>query len=214
MRLFLAILPPRPIQESLCAIARDPRLSLFPLRITPQAQIHLTLKFLSQVNEGKEKMLEERVGEGVKNIDRFGLTLEEIRFKQRTRGDSYLWVVPETEPRLGTLKETLDQALAPLGFPERQPFTPHLLLARLRRQDHRSHEKALAQTVSELEFTALTFRVTSILLFQSQLDQKGAKHTVLRRFPLHRIASGAESRPDSRSRVSSNFDREGKIDKN
>ncbi|TVR48996.1 MAG: RNA 2',3'-cyclic phosphodiesterase [Puniceicoccaceae bacterium] len=125
-RLFFGVGLPEPIRAHLAAWVRP----LPGLAWTPPDNLHLTLKFLGQVESG----VEERVVATASaiTVERFVLGLEGAGVFPPKGKPGVLWVgVGAGHPRLFQLKKRLEDDLIPLGFePERRIYQPHITLAR------------------------------------------------------------------------------------
>lgn len=94
-----------------------------------------------------------------------------------------LWVgVRHGESELIQLSQTIDKALAPLGFkPEDKQFKPHITLARLKAP------KSIADAISSVptdSFFGRFVNVDGITIYQSRLKRSGAEYESLRYIPL------------------------------
>ncbi len=103
------------------------------LTVVKPASIHITLKFLGEIDE--------------KTLGRVREALETIRFEPfeisvgRVKGNPpsfprVIWSEIRDEGACGRLFALVEEALAPLGIPkERRAYTPHATLARVKRFD-------------------------------------------------------------------------------
>ncbi len=92
-----------------------------------------------------------------------------------------LWVRVESEELL-SIKEAVDSALQPFGFPKEENFLPHLTLLRIKKMRRRVKFKELL-----VKFRNHTFaeRVESgVCLIESKLTREGPVYTVLEEFRL------------------------------
>ena len=90
--------------------------------------------------------------------------------------------LPPSSLPLSSLHAAVENHCAAAGF-EREPraFHPHLTIARLR--DSKGSRK-LAEYHRQLGLTQQTFTVSELVVFRSELSDKGSKHTALSR---HRL---------------------------
>ena len=104
------------------------------VRLVDPDGVHLTLKFLGNVDSSRVPALTDAldaVGEGAVP---FALHLRDVGVFPDRRSPRVLWagVSGDTEA-LAALARRVDDACANVGFPrEQRPFSPHLTLARLR----------------------------------------------------------------------------------
>lgn len=148
--------------------------------VSPES-IHLTLKFLGDVDAG-------RIGIVSRALDRvaaahapFQLALGDLGCFPNARRAKVFWIgVEDSEDRLQALVEGLEDALARLGFEhETRPFAAHLTLGRVRRDAPPSRVAPLASE-SVLDLTrGLTVAVSGISLIRSDLTPSGAVYSQL-----------------------------------
>lgn len=124
-RLFVAIDLPDPVITELVAIqpAAQPG-----LRLTPAAQMHLTLHFLGEADVGVVASALATVRAAA-----FTLTLDGVGHFSAAEGDAVLWAGIQHNDSLRQLHTAVGAALGVTGFrPEARPYHPHLTLARCR----------------------------------------------------------------------------------
>ncbi len=183
LRLFIAVTIPETVREDIARLLRELDGKLPGIRWTPAANLHLTLKFLGDVEAA-------RVPEIGRCLDRTAVRhlpltvrLEGLgRFPPRGR-PQVIWAgVEEGRRALTELAGGLDRGLAELGFPpEARPYTPHLTLGRLksgrRLPDPRVWERELGRKRDSLG----SFTAAVIILMKSTLAPRGAIHQELTR---------------------------------
>jgi len=137
--------------------------------------LHLTLKFLGDVDEAREPELHAALGQAA-NGAACGVTLhiEGFGVFPDFRRPRIVWAGVSPDPALELLQHRVEQVFAPLGFPtEARPFRPHVTLGR---GDCRGLESSLA---------ALTFTATTIVdhldLMKSTAQSGGAVYQVKHR---------------------------------
>jgi len=148
--------------------------------------IHLTIKFLGDVEEGKIKEIGkvlERIAEG---ITPFRLLVEGVGAFPTISSPRVIWVGVKTEgENLLVLQKGLEEGLAQLGFEkETRPFQPHLTLGRIR---YLEDKKGLVESYRALGDIKLGgFLVEGIILFKSELKPTGAVYTKLKEVRLNK----------------------------
>ncbi len=143
--------------------------------------IHLTLKFLGDVDDGKVQAIGDAMARAAANVRPFTLALGEIGGFPDLERPRVIWVglAGEVEALLG-LQRAVEREIGPLGFPpEGRPFAAHLTLGRVKagvaRWDRRAVEQAAARAIEG----APQF-VTCISLMQSELQPGGAVYRQVR----------------------------------
>jgi len=149
--------------------------------------IHLTLKFLGNVDEAEIPALNRALSEAVKGIAPFYLELGEPGAFPSSQAPRVVWVGVggEIEPLL-TLHNNIDRVLTPLGFPpEKRAFSPHLTLGRVREETLPGERRRLGENVALLKTGAKSsFKVESLSLMRSKLSREGAVYSCLASFAL------------------------------
>jgi RNA 2',3'-cyclic 3'-phosphodiesterase len=145
-------------------------------------KLHLTLKFLGDVNDQELAEVQEAVKKAASSHRAFRMSLGETG-KFPPKGDpKILWIGADDGGKLTTVTSELDMLLRPLGFePEKRRFSPHLTIARLR-EPRLSSE--LATKHLENEFEPVGFEVREILIYESKLLPKGSIYTQIAALPL------------------------------
>lgn len=180
MRLFVAVDVPASLKDAIeTDVVGRLRDHVPGARWTRPEGRHLTLKFLGNVPEERVGEIGEALATAAGRGKPFSTSFVELGGFPNLRRPRVLWV------RLGDGAETMamiaadvERELQPLGFePEGRPFRGHLTLARFPRP------RVIAD-VPETTVPSEPFDVSDIVLFQSQLNPKGARYTPLERFAL------------------------------
>jgi len=193
LRLFVAIELPDAVRDGLARAADSLRRVLPPdaLRWVRPEGIHITLKFLGPVEEGRVPALHTALRIAVREIAPFELSTGDVGSFGGRRNVRVVWVgVGGDTGSLGALAERVEDALGPLGFPgEQRPFAAHLTLARVR--------EGTLPAVREQIYVALSqprpaespsFRVKRVSLMRSTLGRCGALYDALGSYPLAGVA--------------------------
>jgi len=180
VRLFVAVYPPRELQERMWEMGRYVEGSW---KREPAEKLHLTLKFLGEIPEQRLK----DVDEALKSIKHPSFTVE-LRgvgvFPSRER-PRVIWVGARARG-LHTLRELVEDALLPLGIPrEWRDFVPHVTLGRAKgRVD-------VSELFKKYEGKHVgSFDVKEFYLVRSVLKPGGSEYTIIRRYPLENQVPG------------------------
>lgn len=183
MRAFIAAGLPTEVLEALSRYQRQlgaPRLRY--VKWVSVEGIHLTLKFLGNVEDARLPDLAEALNMDLRGIQPFSLQTGAPGAFPNVRTPRVLWVgLAGDIETLQVLFGTVEKALAPFGFPpEERPFAPHLTLGRVRETatsaDRRQLGQALAGLVAE---KALKITVDAVHIMKSDLAPAGARYTKL-----------------------------------
>ncbi|MDH3496395.1 MAG: RNA 2',3'-cyclic phosphodiesterase [Gemmatimonadota bacterium] len=183
MRLFVAINLPDDVRHAIVRAAEPLRQPGLPVKWVEAAGIHLTLKFLGEVDAGREPAVRAALADACAPARRFQLPIAGFGAFPTPARPRVVWVGCEPVPALELLQHGVETAFATLGFPvEGRPFRPHLTLGRAKR-DVRTRVPGLADVLSRLSFTAAV-AVESVELMESRLSPAGAQYAVRHRVPL------------------------------
>ncbi len=144
--------------------------------------IHLTLKFLGDIPPNKIGEITRAMEEAAHGIPPFHLEVKGLGAFPNLKRAEVAWVGISGElDKLARLQQSIESNLARLGFaPEPRAFTPHLTLARLRRQASFAERQSFGQIISGASFaSAHVIEVDAIGLIRSQLAREGAVYTRL-----------------------------------
>ena len=160
--------------------------------------IHLTLKFLGDIEESQVSEVHAALALAVASRARFALAVGGVGVFPDLRQPRVLWVgLGEGEgERAGKepliqLAGSIDEVLEVIGFPrERRPFSPHLTLARIK-EGARGIGRALTASGVMTEPAQLgRLPVQAVSLMKSELRPSGAVYTRLGDAPLRGSGEG------------------------
>jgi len=180
IRSFVAVDIPdrlrRSLQDLLGTVAR---LGL-DAKLTQASSIHLTLKFLGEIEESRVEPLGRTLASAVGDVSRFPIRIRRVGSFPERGVPRVVWVGIDDAPQLGELQGRVDRALSELGFPaEAREFKAHLTLARLR--SGRGLERLKQFLESEGRSVDLgEFFVDQVHLYQSVLRPEGALYRKLK----------------------------------
>jgi len=168
VRTFVAIDLPEAIRER----ARESQEILAQsggrLAIVDPANLHITVKFLGEVEPGR---IEAVIG-ALRSVraDPFELTVG-CAVCNPPRRPRVVWCDVTDAGESAALARQVDDILEPLGFPrERRPFRPHVTLARVKE----FHSSLFSQVACTPREPLGRFRAETIKLKKSTLTQRGS----------------------------------------
>lgn len=180
-RVFCAIELPESVHERFSQhIARLHKVaSLSKPGWTRDNNIHLTLKFLGEIEQSRVLQLSQAASRSVRLGAPFKIVIEQTGSFPKAGAHRVLWIgVSDESGHLMALQRHLEDECAKEGFAkEDRPFHPHLTIARLRvpRAGH-----SLAAAHRKIGFEPIEVVVSELRVMRSELS-KEAKYTVISR---------------------------------
>lgn len=176
MRTFIAIEVPENIRRMIVKHTGSFRAGSLPIKWVACENLHVTMKFLGEITEAKQREVEpllQHIGSGHQP---FTITLMNFGCFPNPRKPRVIWLgIDQGTDDLCAVARELEDKLCKCGFVKEKRFHPHLTLGRIKKPC--SIEHIVAQ-----EFYSDHFQVDSLVLFKSILTAQGAVYKVLTRF--------------------------------
>jgi len=143
---------------------------------TKPSNIHLTLKFLGDVEASRIEGATNAIERAAHKISPFEIEIGGVGCFPSTRSPKVFWIGVSNMPQpLQTLHSNIEDELARIGFKrENRKFSPHLTIGRVR-APHNSARSAEALIATGFE--SETFTATEVILMRSDLDAAGSIYT-------------------------------------
>jgi 2'-5' RNA ligase len=189
IRSFIAIDLPDATRQGLAAVLEQLRQSRAGVRWVKPSSIHLTLKFLGNIQAVQVEDIALAVAQEIRDQPPITLGAAGLGAFPSRRKPRVIWIGMEGEvQRLTRIQARVENALEPLGFVrEKRAFRPHLTIGRVK---DRRRLQSLIDAMAELKIPEFdSFDVTEIILYKSVLRPTGAIYTKLHRMPLAASAS-------------------------
>lgn len=184
MRLFVAVNLPAEERHAAYEAAGPLRAARLPVRWVTEDAIHVSLRFLGEVDETRVTPIAEALAAAVRKARRFDVGLGGLGAFPSLARPRVVWFGVERHPALELLAHDVEKALMTLEFePELRPFHPHLTLGRAERSARPAAFADLERLAAGIAYQGATM-VESVDLMQSVLGSRGATYTVLSRAPL------------------------------
>lgn len=194
IRAFLAVELSHELRAELATVQQELKRRIEPelkrgTRISwaQPASIHLTLKFLGDMDEQVIDPLRVAVEQAIGSQGAVMVPLERLGAFPRPENPRVLWVGPSEQwergveaKRIAEIHGAIEQACEGLGFlRETRPFSPHLTLARIK-MGERQVGIALAKSgLLDLPLSLGQLAVDRVVLMQSDLKPTGSVYTKL-----------------------------------
>ena len=141
-----------------------------PVKWVDPNSIHLTLKFLGDIDAGITGKITTALEEAVRGVHPFHLEVKGLGVFPNLRRVNVIWVgITGEVDRLSQLQRRVESSLSPLGFAaESRSFRPHLTLARLRDRATPEERQNMGQLIDSTDFeTGGSLDVDSVNLMRS-----------------------------------------------
>ncbi len=183
MRTFIAIDLDPELKTTLLGLIRTLKATGADIRWTQPGGLHLTLKFLGEVDEGQAAAVKKVLAEVAARHTAFALRLEGTGAFPGDRNPRVLWAGFSEAPELLALQDELDRELEKQDFArENRAFHPHLTLGRVKGPDR--VRNALIELDKHQQETFGGMTVRKLTLFESRLHPEGAEYCTLAEFGL------------------------------
>ena len=184
MRLFIAVEISDEIKTELVKIVDDLKAAQADVKwVTPEG-MHLTLKFLGEVGEGRKEIVE-NILERFSMVKPFIVTFQGLGAFPNLNNPRVVWMgIENGREELKKINFELEKLLAEAGFPkEEREYEAHLTLGRVRSGQNKV---ALAKKLSAERPLALApVKVEKIILMESILKREGAEYRRVKEVYLH-----------------------------
>jgi 2'-5' RNA ligase len=154
----------------------------FDLKLVEPENLHLTLKFLGEVDEKHNARIEKLISEAAKEFHAFTLSFHGIGYFGRERYMKVIWAgVNSGKDEFVKLAKSLDEKLSFIRREEHEP-SPHLTIARVK--SGRNVDRLSREVDSLRDVKIGEVRVKEIKLKQSVLTLQGPIYSDVKIFRL------------------------------
>ena len=181
MRLFVALNLPESVRRAVWEATAPLRDRDLPVKWVGPEGIHLTLKFLGEVEDAREAEVGDALHRSATGGKTLPLALDGFGVFPDYHRPRVFWLGVAPEPGLELLQHGVEREFEPLGFPtEGRPFRPHITLGRAAREARARDFEGFEPALGALQFTE-TVLVESVDLMRSTLQRSGAVYQVIHR---------------------------------
>lgn len=180
IRSFIAFDLPQDILESIGDVQAQVKKREVKLKWVPVKNIHLTMKFIGDIQKNMIDSLANIMAESVEGIGAITLSAKGMGVFPGLHRPKVLWIGIDGEvDQLNRLQNTLDKKLSSIGIQaEKRPFTGHLTIGRAK-------EKLNMEPLKEslrlfYDFQTRPFTINEMKLFQSELLPTGAVYSCIK----------------------------------
>ena len=163
--------------DALVGVQDDLRSTGADLKLVKKDNIHITMRFLGDVDEGLVKKLKELIGEV--EFSPFSVELRGVGAFPNLRRPRVIWVgLAEGVEELSRVYSEVESGVTGLGFkPESRGFSPHITLARVR--SGRNRDALVERLRGHTDDSFGGFLVERVKLKRSVLTPSGPVYSTL-----------------------------------
>lgn len=183
MRAFIAIELPKEIKDHLSRIQAQLRTAGADVRWVDPKNIHLTLKFLGEIDDKKKSDIIEIIEDTAKNNNQFLARICCAGAFPKISFPRVLWVgIQEGDKETKEIALALEEKIDKLGIPrEDRPFSSHITIGRIKSTSNREKLVRELETIAaNLNKESLIFSINKITFFKSTLTPHGPVYEILK----------------------------------
>ncbi len=169
MRAFIAIDLPEKIKSRIAELEDDFKKCDLAFRWVRPENLHLTLKFLGDINQEQVSKIKEAITKISGKFTSFQASLNDFGFFPNERNPRIFFISIDKEELLKSIARELEEGLEPLGFDKENRFKSHITLARIKDLKNIDDLKPKIENIRLDE----KFLIHAIILYESTLTGEG-----------------------------------------
>lgn len=179
-RLFIALEIPPEIRQKITVLRQEALMESANLNWEPDYKIHLTLKFIGEVNDELVAPISDSL-EFLGQFERIKCKLSGFGFFFRNGIPQILWLGLKIDNILFNIVEQLNGILTKFNIPvENRKFKPHLTLLRIKKR----FPDEWVTKINSFIMPDINFTSDTILLIKSELLPESSKYSIIKKFNL------------------------------
>lgn len=148
-------------------------------KIVETQNMHLTLKFLGDIDTNSLEQIKQAIQESVKDINPFEITLKNVGVFPNINYIKVFWIGIDDAGILKKIARKIDDKLSIIGFSkEKREFSAHLTVARVKSAKNKEELIQLINKYQDTEFEKI--QIEKIIIKKSVLTPKGPIYTNLK----------------------------------
>lgn len=180
MRSFIAIGISTP---EVLKLLDELRNSSADLKIVKPENLHLTLKFLGDIPEGRTEEIQIAVTKAIAPFKAFDVSLRGVGVFPKIKRMRVIWVgFDKNGERFVEINNSIENSLKRIGFQREGRFHPHLTVARVRSQRGKENLISILRKYEDTSFGES--RIESVELMKSILTPRGPIYSVVEQVKL------------------------------
>ena len=177
MRLFIAALIPDKIQNKLANYIHSLRNNMDGVKWERPQKLHLTLKFLGEVEESDLTEISNLVEKIVEPYSPFKMSITDFGGFPSLQNPRVLYIGLSQNKELSKLHDKLDDGLSQIGFEkESRKFIPHITIGRVKKR----------MSIKDVpRISKVDFNISQVGVVKSELRPEGSLYTPLKVFKVN-----------------------------
>jgi len=183
MRTFIAITLNSEIKQELAKLQSALKQSQADVKWVNPENIHLTLKFLGEINDEQAAQVKETLDKIAPQFKPYEISISGIGAFPKLDHPRSVWVgIGNGKDQTKKIAQAIEDELSKLGFQkDDREFKSHLTIGRVRSPKNKQELKTKLQT---LNFKPQTLNVQHITFYKSTLTREGPIYTALHKIQL------------------------------
>ncbi len=179
MRVFIGIKLNKNCIESIKRELKSFKKIGSPIKWTKDENIHLTLKFLGEINKNKLEELISKIEERINDIIKFKMIIKGFGAFNKNGILTIFWAGVEKSKELYKLYNLIEDSCNSIGIErEIREFVPHITLGRNKKN---YNFKKFFEKLSDMNDKHITEQmVSSFQIFKSELTSQGPNYSILK----------------------------------
>ncbi|MBS3739825.1 RNA 2',3'-cyclic phosphodiesterase [Candidatus Bipolaricaulota bacterium] len=186
MRAFFCLELPKNVKGEIKSTAGSIKSPAY-VKWVSRENLHVTLKFLGDVDRSQVTEIKERARGTAGRLDTFEVTIDKLGGFPKIDFPKVIWLGSESPPNeIFRLHKDLEESLISLGFErENRDYVPHITLGRTKEEDPNKVEK-LGTNLQKLDLDVdWQFKIEELTLMESKLKSDGPVYN-----PVFRVGLG------------------------
>jgi len=180
MRAFIAVELPESLKNHLSQIQEDLKTCNLECKWIKPANIHLTLKFLGDIDQKQLGQIKTILKQVASNLSCFEVSIDGFGFFPNEKRPRVFFLSTTNQERLKSIVNQLEEALEKIGFPIEDRFRSHLTLARIKTL---KNIELLKEKIKDVKMEG-KLTVKELALYKSTLTPSGAIYERIASSPL------------------------------
>mgnify|MGYP001202575620 CR=1 FL=1 len=146
------------------------------LKLVEPKNVHITLKFLGDIEETLADELEKIIINAVKEMKSFDIQLKGTGVFPNNNYIKVVWLGIQNSKPIAEIAQRIDEQTSKIGFEkERRSFSPHLTISRVKTVKNKDQLLQVLEKYRDVEFADI--KVDNIKLKKSELTPNGPIYT-------------------------------------